>query len=237
MIKQKDIDRFLTHVAKNSLGGCWLWTAARRGAGYAAFNVRSRPIDGHRFSYAAFRGPIPEGIHVCHTCDVRHCVNPDHLFLGTARDNMQDAKRKGRMSPPPRNIPWTARFPERVHRGSKNANAIITEAQALQILQQKAAGKNRSEIAAELGIKRSQVDDIVNGRAWRHVHALPGAPTPEQLASARQTKPGAKISADLAREIKRRLAAGETGLSIAQRFGLHKASVSDIKRGLTWRDA
>lgn len=77
--------------------GCWLWTAA---AGiYGRIGLGSRE-DGwehaHRVSWMLYRGPIPEGMHILHRCDIPLCVNPNHLFLGTHGDNMRDAVRKGR---------------------------------------------------------------------------------------------------------------------------------------------
>lgn len=79
--------------------GCWLWDLRwlKNGYGQASkATLRPRVQTAHRLSYAAFNGPIPEGLCVLHRCDTRACVNPDHLFLGTKRDNTQDMIRKGR---------------------------------------------------------------------------------------------------------------------------------------------
>jgi len=64
--------------------------------GYGQISSAGVQVYAHRLSYAAYRGPIPVGLFVCHKCDVRTCVNPDHLFLGSAEDNAQDRERKGR---------------------------------------------------------------------------------------------------------------------------------------------
>jgi hypothetical protein len=80
-----------------SESGCWIWTRGLTHNGYGAFLVKRNPhARAHRWAWMLFRGPIPIGLFVLHKCDVRRCVNPDHLFLGTARDNTTDAINKGR---------------------------------------------------------------------------------------------------------------------------------------------
>jgi len=87
-------DRFFQKVLKTD--SCWLWTGGIATQGYGVFRVDGKSVSAHRHSYKIHKGEIPDGMHVCHSCDVRNCVNPDHLWVGTATDNMQDMIKKGR---------------------------------------------------------------------------------------------------------------------------------------------
>jgi hypothetical protein len=80
--------------------GCWIWERSLQPTGYGQINFNGGMVTAHRVSWVLHRGPIPPGMHVCHRCDTRPCVNPDHLFLGTNLANIADRMRKGRRSGP-----------------------------------------------------------------------------------------------------------------------------------------
>lgn len=101
-------DRLRKHFTQGEPDQCWLWQGACRGSfngGYGVIGAGgkgARLVAAHRLSYELYRGAIPEGLYVLHTCDTPRCVNPAHLFTGTNSDNMKDAYRKGRKL-----APWT----------------------------------------------------------------------------------------------------------------------------------
>lgn len=91
--------------------GCWLWTKSHDTRGYGHLNFNGKTTRAHRFSWIVHYGNIPKGLNVLHRCDVRSCINPNHLFLGTYKDNRQDCIKKGRNPS---------------YRGEKNPNSKLT---------------------------------------------------------------------------------------------------------------
>lgn len=127
--------------------GCWLWTGALTTFGYGYLWSGTAHDKAHRVSYELHRGRIPDGLSVLHRCDVRMCVRPDHLFLGTQCDNVHDARRKGRL---------------RGVRGERNVRAKISDRAAQEIRDRYRTG-NASILAREYGINRCHVLRIAKG--------------------------------------------------------------------------
>jgi len=93
--KIKDYKRYIQkNIVKD--GNCWIWIKAHDPSGYGVASKERKKIHAHRLSYLAFKGEIPKGMCILHSCDVKACCNPDHLWLGTQKDNMQDCIKKGR---------------------------------------------------------------------------------------------------------------------------------------------
>ena len=150
--------RFERHYIPEPNSGCWLWLG-RLDRGYGLFRMDpKKPGHGaHRASYQIFKGEIPAGLMVCHHCDVRCCVNPDHLFLGTGFDNMQDAAKKGRMNWPPgskRYLPF----------GEKHHKATLTEDQVRYIYSSPKTGR---ALAKEFNVSGNTISRIKNRITWK----------------------------------------------------------------------
>jgi hypothetical protein len=156
--------RFWEKVDRSDPDGCWEWTACKfERTGYGCFNTKGF-CTAHRFSYALHYGPIPDGLLVLHRCDNRACVRPEHLFLGTYTDNMQDALAKGRMRS------GFGLYPERMPRGERQHLAKLTEDEVRAIRQRYAqGGVTQPELAAEYGLAQATIWAILNRKTWKHV--------------------------------------------------------------------
>lgn len=159
-------ERFWRYVDKRP-DGCWLWTGGLC-CGYGIFRLsHGASFRAHRYSYELHRGAIPRDLQVCHRCDVRNCVNPDHLFVGTAFDNMRDASRKGRIARGDRNA--SRLHPSRLARGERNGFAKLTAPIVQRIRADRSAGMVLMDLAVRYGISRTQVHNIVKRRQWAHI--------------------------------------------------------------------
>ncbi len=135
---------------------CWLW----RGSGgygrvYLGGGHRAPlQVSPHRLAWMLTAGSIPDGFVICHACDVPNCVRSTHLFLGTQRDNIRDAARKGRLVAP---------------RGERNGQARLTVADVKMIHADAAKGMRKGLIAARYGISPALVSMVIHGQRWKHV--------------------------------------------------------------------
>ena len=145
MSRKTTLERFEAKFEPCPITGCWLWNANTTRGYYGCFRFVGKVKGAHRVAYELYIGPIPDGLHVLHTCDVPLCVNPDHLFLGTHRDNMQDRNRKGR------------------------ASTKLCPKQVLAIYQRARIGERQANIAKDYHIRREVVSKIKTGNLWAHV--------------------------------------------------------------------
>ena len=146
-------ERFWSRVNKTDT--CWMWFADADRDGYGRFWYQERNHLAHRLSYLWLKGPINE--YVLHTCDNPRCVNPEHLYDGTAQNNIDDAYIRGRKN----------------DRGSNNGWSKLTEADVIQIRslyeRRKRGGMSQAKLAKTFGVNQAHVSDIVNRVVWKHV--------------------------------------------------------------------
>jgi len=156
--KSNPIDRFWEKVDKSAgPNECWVWTACRMVKGYGQVWYGNKFTGAHRVSWEIEnKTSIPEGLYVLHTCDNPKCVNPQHLFLGTAKDNVADCQAKGRAN--------TAR-------GEKNGKAKLTEEQVKEIRKLYAPGNGFSmqKLSEIYHVNSSVICYIVHRKIWKGV--------------------------------------------------------------------
>lgn len=145
-------DRFWRFVQKTDT--CWIWAGFVSPHGYGSFNGgrSNHHVRAHRFAYALIHGPIQVGLRVCHSCDNKKCVRPDHLFLGTDKENMQDASTKGRMA-----------------RGEKhwNTRLVADEVRAIRRAREEHVPIRR--LAAQYKTTPTTIIRIAKRQTWRHI--------------------------------------------------------------------
>lgn len=156
----RDRDYFLARYAaatgEPNENGCIIWTGSvSKTTGYGVLQQKRRPkIGAHRLAWELFRGPIPDGLLVCHHCDVRACVNPEHLFLGTHVDNAIDMVRKGRGR-------------NGVFHGEANWNHKLTAEDVAEIRRRSEAGESRASVGRAFGVAAATVSAIALGKSRR----------------------------------------------------------------------
>lgn len=151
MSKRDFAERFWEKV--DTSGECWEWTACRNRGGYGVFQTSGSSQDtAHRVAHRLALGKIPDGMLVCHRCDNRGCVRPEHLFLGTDDDNRNDmiAKRRHR-------------------HGAAHGMAKLSEVDVLGIRNARAGGETLQSIATRYGVNVGTIWKIATGKLWRHV--------------------------------------------------------------------
>jgi hypothetical protein len=145
--------RFDLQYMPEPMSGCWLWIGSVRNEAtpYGRLNVGGKTVIATRFSYERFIGPIPDGMFICHRCDNSLCVNPDHLFAGSPKDNMDDMIAKGRKY---RQL------------GQTHWNCKLTDDDVRAI---RASSAKSVDLAKQYGVSDKQIAKIRLGQRWKHV--------------------------------------------------------------------
>lgn len=137
-------ERLLASSAINEETGCRIWQKATCVSGYGKLKVAGRMEKAHRISYQEFVGPIPDGLFVCHSCDVRNCIEPSHLFLGAPKDNTADMIDKGRNS------------------RSGGGSPKLTLEQRTEIKESVRSGETIRSLSSRFGVSKSSIRYIAN---------------------------------------------------------------------------
>lgn len=147
-----EIRRFEEKVDRGPSAGCWLWRGAMTGA-YGSYRLKGAARGAHRVAYEMYVGPIPDGMYVCHRCDVPACVNPAHLFIGDHDANMRDMADKGRAN---------------VRVGEDHERAKLTDEGAIAV---RRGQLSVADAARKFGMSKAAVYHVLAGRTWKHLLA------------------------------------------------------------------
>ena len=154
-IKEKTVKRFHEKIQIIGESGCWIWMGCVGHYSYGQFCVNSKTLLAHRASWILHYGNIPDGLRVCHRCDVPSCVNPNHLFLGTAQDNTDDMMRKDRTNP---------------RKGEDHHAARLTAEKVRQMRKEYQPGYgNLAAIARKYNTSETSAHYAINRKTWKHV--------------------------------------------------------------------
>lgn len=199
------IESFNAKWKLNEANGCWEWTAAKYTNGYGQIKVPKQRVQmvAHRLSYLIHHGEIPNGQYVLHKCDNRCCVNPEHLWLGTKKDNSQDMVAKNRHL-----------F------GERQAGHKLTEKHVRIVLELKKLGVKQIRIAEMLGMSNMQISRIVRAERWAHMQ--PGKKWVKQRSFVTQ---------QMYEEVMRLHKLGESQYSIARKVHIGQSQVSRLIAG------
>jgi ribosome-binding protein aMBF1 (putative translation factor) len=160
-------------------------------------------------------------MNVCHHCDNPRCVRPEHLFLGTQKENLADRERKGRTLKGERH--WANQKPEKLARGSGHGNSRITEKDVCDMRKAYAEKQaSQTELAKRYNMSQASINSILLGKTWAHA----GGPITKRGRS--------KLTPALVREIRRMLANGISQSEISRRLGIGNSTIGAVARGESW---
>jgi len=150
-------DRLIKKIKININTGCWDFTGSKDLKGYGKLWDGNTMRSAHRISFIEYKGSIPDGLFVLHKCDNPGCINPDHLFLGTHNENMEDMRKKGRSCTEKRLC------------GSRNFNSKLSENDIPKIKKRLLNGESCKKIAESYSVDRTTISFIKNGTTWKHL--------------------------------------------------------------------
>jgi hypothetical protein len=161
-------EMFETLVEKHP-SGCWLWKFGRTTAGYGFKRINKKFYYAHRLSWELKNGPIPKGLFVCHKCDNPPCANPDHLFVGTCKENVWDALKKGRLHKQAETFRRLWRDSV-FKRGENNSGHKLTNEQVIEMRRLHSEEKwGYKRLHRHFKISFGVAQRIINRKSWNHI--------------------------------------------------------------------
>jgi len=197
--------RFLDKIEKTET--CWIWKAGLYKNGYGQFWKDGRQKSAHRCAFEIFKGNIRDGMCVCHTCDNPRCVNPEHLFLGSHKDNSQDASIKNR----------TCKF-------DKNKWGKLTKDQSLECFRLYESGRSQTEIAKKFNIHQATV--------WKHLRKY--IPSLGKLEGEKNNN--SKLTTEQILSIRKEYVPFKNSCKkLSIKYGVHLDTIERIIKKKTWK--
>jgi len=177
-LREKLLKRFWLKVDKHGSQQphmktrCWVWTGYKTGGLEHSLKYGYTKVDGkfwrvHRLSHELFKGPIPKGLHVLHSCDNPLCIRPSHLHPGTQKQNREEAIVRGRTAKGKEHGTYT--HPERIARGTRSGRAKLNEEIVLKARRDHVAGVSCGDLARRYDVDWKTMSSAVTGTTWVHV--------------------------------------------------------------------
>ena len=148
-----NFEQLMKSIEYDTNGGCWIWSRCVHIQGYGYVNYNKKVHKTHRLFYELFNGSFDTNLHVLHKCDIPCCVNPNHLFLGNNKDNVNDKVKKNRQWRPT---------------GEKNHHNNFKESDIVLIRQMKET-HSQKQISEHFSVTKSAIKHIISGRSWKHI--------------------------------------------------------------------
>lgn len=194
---------------------CWIWSGARQKSGHGVFRLGQQKVPAGKAALILTGSVVPDDLHVCHHCDIPACVRPEHLFLGTDRDNYMDMYSKKR----------------HVH-GASHPAALLTDESVKKILEDYLAGASVKALAKKNKIEVSTISAIVCGKTWKHITSgislSRGRAKGEQVSSA-------KLNGKLVRELREKYRSKRLNVSkTARDLNITRAALRSALTGESW---
>ena len=209
-------DRLNKFHIKDHDSGCWNWIGKKDKRGYGRCSFEGRKQFAHRISHKVFKGPIPDGLYILHSCDNPACINPDHLRIGTQAENMNDAVVRRRMPI-----------------GEQSSMSKLSNESVMQIVEMRNSGMSIADIARNFNVEFTTVSVILRGHTWSWLTGI-------ERATIGQRSQGSMCHASKLCEsdVIEMLRLGKCGIGCAKLSRMFNVSISAaslILRGKAWK--